>query len=287
MDHAEDSCWRGPQRSLAAHLENSTTSLRQAVDSALVLAKVLAHHRMQEVFDTLVYLLCGFTGLLVPWPLSPGDLRDQAYDYASNSANVSAFAASSSSLSSSSSSALASSTATAVTVERRGSSNDGDFDDDAEYYGAEDDSEFDDEDDENDDDYEYDEDEDEDDEEYDDDDYDDEDDDDDGSYDDDDDDDDDDDGGGDFEAIGRDGESSTSATAALRRQYLGSPLVAPSINAQVTLLRDFVTAPAARMAAVAVFGLANRLGSAMRAGWQPLLRIVFRMRDLHLLDPGK
>ena len=103
----------------------------------------------------------------------------------------------------------------------------------------------------------------------------------------DDDDDDDDDDGGDFEAIGRDGESSTSATAALRRQYLGSPLVAPSINAQVTLLRDFVTAPAARMAAVAVFGLANRLGSAMRAGWQPLLRIVFRMRDLHLLDPGK
>ena len=39
------------------------------------------------------------------------------------------------------------------------------------------------------------------------------------------------------------------------------------------------------MAAVAVFGLAHRLGGALRAGWQPLLRIVFRLRDLHLLDP--
>jgi hypothetical protein len=36
---------------------------------------------------------------------------------------------------------------------------------------------------------------------------------------------------------------------------------------QVALLRDLATAPASRMAMVAVFGITHRLGDALRAGW--------------------
>jgi hypothetical protein len=79
---------------------------------------------------------------------------------------------------------------------------------------------------------------------------------------------------------------SSDASSSVHRSERGSPLVSPSLQAEVSLLRDLVASPSARMAAVAVFGIAHRLGSSLRHGWQPILRIIFRMRDLHILDPG-
>jgi hypothetical protein len=50
----------------------------------LLVAKIASFHQQQEVFDTLMYLLCGFTGLLgdppVRFPLNHTDRRLERCD---------------------------------------------------------------------------------------------------------------------------------------------------------------------------------------------------------------
>ena len=148
----------------AAGEHASPSALRQAVDATLVLAKLAARHELQAVFDTLVYVLASFTGLLAPWPSSGYD----KYAFGSGSSRAST-----------------------------SNSND-----------------------------------------------------------------------------------SNSQTGQQQQRILE----VPSITAQVMMLRNLVTSPASRMAAVAVFGVAHRLGAHLRAAWQPVVRLVFRLRDLQLLD---
>lgn len=53
-----------------------TDFLRQSVDMLLLVAKITSFHGLQEVFDTLMFLLCGFTGLLGDPPVrEEGDER--------------------------------------------------------------------------------------------------------------------------------------------------------------------------------------------------------------------
>lgn len=141
----------------AAGEHASPSALRQAVDATLVLAKLAARHELQAVFDTLVYVLASFTGLLAPWPTSSHD----KYAF---------------------------------------------------------------------------------------------------------------------------GSGSTSNSSQSGQQQQQSMLEVPSVTAQVIMLRNLVTSPASRMAAVAVFGVAHRLGAHLKAAWQPVVRLVFRLRDLQLLD---
>ncbi|KAM3570707.1 hypothetical protein VYU27_007231 [Nannochloropsis oceanica] len=51
------------------------------------------------------------------------------------------------------------------------------------------------------------------------------------------------------------------------------------------LLFRFIHSPSAQMALVSAFGIAHRLPEHIRAGWQPLLLLVFRLRDMQVLGP--
>jgi len=62
-----------------------TAFLRQCLDLLLLLAKLTAAHSLHHVFDTLLFLLCGFTGLLMSPPSRPSsdmpwDLQDEELD---------------------------------------------------------------------------------------------------------------------------------------------------------------------------------------------------------------
>jgi len=62
-----------------------TAFLRQCLDLLLLLAKLTAAHSLHHVFDTLLFLLCGFTGLLSAPPSRPSsdmpwDLQDDELD---------------------------------------------------------------------------------------------------------------------------------------------------------------------------------------------------------------
>ena len=62
-----------------------TAFLRQCLDLLLLLAKLTAAHSLHHVFDTLLFLLCGFTGLLTAPPSRPSsdmpwDLQDDELD---------------------------------------------------------------------------------------------------------------------------------------------------------------------------------------------------------------
>jgi len=126
----------------------STGVLRQSVDVVLLLAKILGHHSMHDAFDSLVYLLCNFTGLLNLKQPPPSNATEVAGD-----------------------------------------------------------------------------------------------------------------------TVGESTQSEANAQA----------------NEHLTQLYDFCLSPIAQMATVTVFGIADRLGNHLRQGWRPVIHLLLRMRDLHIL----